>query len=101
MTDEIKEELDEKLADLGKFCTKHKMPLFVIYAEEEEKGKTEYGNFVLTPFELGMELTDDRITKYSASLNRNFSIRLSNSLLPEDRTGDIIDELMGDLPSGE
>ncbi len=96
MTEELMEELQTKLSDLGKFCTKHKLPMFFIYAEETEDHKTRYGHSVLTPFELGVELTDDKITKYSASLNKNFTIHLSNSLVPEDRTGDIIEELIGD-----
>ncbi len=96
MTDEIREELNNKLADFGKFCTRNKLPLFVVYAEETNGG-TEYGHFVLTPYELGIKLSDDRITKYSASLNNNFIIRLKNNLVPEDCLGDIIDDMVGDF----
>lgn len=87
---EQEKELEQKINDLYLFCLANKIPMFAIFANETEK-ETKYENLVITPHDVGIKLTDDKITKYSASLNKNFELRFKAAAKSEDSFENIID----------
>ncbi len=95
MEKEIQEQLEQKKKDLMLFCMANKIPMFSAFAEETVKG-TEYNSVVVTPYELSMKLTEDKITKFSAALNRHFEIRFKTFAKTEDEFDSAIDDLLED-----
>ena len=95
MKKEVSEELEAKKKELYLFCLANKVPCFCIFADETEKG-TEYSHVVVTPHEADTTLTDDKITKYSASLNKNFELRLKAHQKVEDEMDQAIDDLLAE-----
>jgi len=95
MKAEVLNELEARKKELFLFCLANKIPCFCIFANETESG-TEYEHVVVTPHEADMTLTDDKITKYSASLNKNFELRLKANQKIEDNMDQAIDDLLAD-----
>jgi len=88
-TPEIFEELDKKMNEVMDFCYRNRIPIFMTYAKEEN-GETAYVNNVITPINVDVLLSDDRITKYNASLNENLMIKFKRSS-PTTYAGDLMD----------
>lgn len=95
MTEESRKEIKEAVNTLTKLCILHQVPLFLVFAEEKDEG-TVYEHSVITPKEAGVVLTDDRITKYSASLNKNLVLTYKNADFTRQASGDVMDMLIGD-----
>lgn len=72
------ESLNEKISDLTRFCLENQIPFFLTCALEENDN-TKYVNKAITPMDLNVSLTNDRITKYAASLNENLVLKFKNS----------------------
>ncbi len=88
-------ELEERLTDLMRFCIDNDIPFFSTFALEEN-GKTTYVNRAVTPIELNVELSNDRITKYAASLNENLVLRFKGSR-PNVVTGDVVANMLDEM----
>lgn len=86
------EELNEKLNDIADFCFMHRIPIFMLYAKEEN-GATKYVNNVVTPMNVDVHLSDDKITKYNASLNENFQLKIKRNN-PTTYAGDLFDSIL-------
>ena len=84
MQEEVRAEFEKKKEELHKFCILNQIPIFMI-AADEKGSKTEYTSLCVTPQILDMELSDDRITKYCASLNKAFEIRFKTAAITEDK----------------
>ncbi len=95
MTGEVRAQLAQKKKDLLIFCLENKIPVFAVFADETDNG-TDYTDVVLTPREIGITLTEDRITKYSASLNKHFELRFKTHAKVEDELEGVIDDLITD-----
>jgi len=93
MENELKKEFLELRKQLFLFCLKHKIPMFSVFAEETEEG-TVYENTTLTPHDVGVTLSNDKITKYSASLNKNFELRFKSNVRLEDDADYAVDDLL-------
>ena len=89
---EVYEELEKKLNEIEQFCYKHSIPIFITYANEHDN-KTEYGHRVITPLAAGVRLSNDRITKYNASLNEQLLIRFKQNG-PQVYAGDLFDAII-------
>lgn len=86
--------ISRKLDELFRVCLDNNVPFFSTVALEEDNA-TRYISRTAAPVELGISLTDDRITKYIASLNDKFVLRIrksEESTMSGDLFGDIIDE---------
>ena len=94
MTNEMREEIKETVDKLTNLCISTQIPMFLIYAEEKDTG-TEYNHSVVTPIEAGVKLSEDKITKYSASLNKNLYLSFKGTGLEDMESGDMFDELVG------
>jgi len=88
----VYEELELKLNEIEQYCYKHRVPIFITYAKEHDN-KTEYGHHVVTPLAADVRLTDDRITKYNASLNEQLLIRFKQKG-PQVFAGDLFDAII-------
>ncbi len=93
MTSEVKMELEQKKKDLFLFCMTNKIPVFAVFADETETG-TNYTDVVVTPQEVDVKLSDDKITKYSGSLNKHFALRFIAHTQIEDEMDDALDDLL-------
>ena len=93
MTEEVRAELEKKKEDLQMFCLTHKIPLFMI-AADAKGSKTEYINLCVSPQIVGVELKDDKITKYCASLNKAFELRFKSFAATEDKIESAFDALL-------
>ena len=93
MDKEVRTQLEEKKKELLIFCLANKIPMFAVFADETDNG-TEYNNITITPHEIGVSLSEDKITKYSASLNKHFEIRFKTHAKTEDKIEDAIDSLL-------
>jgi len=89
LDNEIKNELNSMKNDLTLFCAEHKIPMFCVFADEEDK-ETKYIGSAVTPHDLDIELKNDKITKYAASMNKNFVIRFKNTDNEVDEYNDAI-----------
>jgi len=89
---EVFKELNEKLDEIMEFCIRNHIPIFTTYAKEKN-GTTEYINNVVTPINADVHLSNDRITKYNASLNENLVLKFKKSA-PETYAGDVFDSFM-------
>jgi hypothetical protein len=95
MEKEVKNQLDTKMKDLMLFCMKHRIPMFATFADEKN-GETKYESTVVTPYELGMKLSEDKITKFSAALNKHFELRFKTQAKMEDSIDAAIDDLISE-----
>lgn len=86
------ETLNEKINDLMMFCLENQIPFFLTCAMETKTG-TKYVNKAITPMDLSVTLTNDRITKYAASLNENLVLKFKNSS-PKFFAGDEYDSIL-------
>lgn len=69
-------ELAMKLAeDVRAYCSRHHIPMMFTMAEEQGNN-TKYTNFIVTPLEARVNLTDDRISKLNVAFDDGFYIRL-------------------------
>lgn len=93
MEKKIKDTLKEKQKELFILCLANKIPLFSVFADETNMG-TKYESAVVTPFEIGKELKNDKITKFSVALNDNFELRLKSHIKIEDDFENNIDKLL-------
>lgn len=89
---QVFEELNKKLNDIAEFCLMNRIPIFMLYAREEN-GTTKYVNNVITPINVNVHLSDDRITKYNASLNENFQLKIKRNN-PATYAGDVFDSIL-------
>ena len=95
MSDEVREELKQITENLYRFCIKHKIPIFMLYADETEDD-TKYEHMCITPHDVKVSLKNDRITKYGASLNENFELRFKSFIKTENEMEDAYDSLLDD-----
>lgn len=95
MTSEKETELNSLVENLRTFCVANAVPVFMVYGKDnKDKGhvrNAEYGHMVLTPFEVGKEYDDDKIVKYSASLNSNFDLRIREQIAISESIEDVFD----------
>lgn len=87
----FKEQITEKFREIEMLCIKNKVPCFLTCAIEEN-GATEYLHKTITPYLVGMKLTDNKIDKFNAALNSNITMSI-NTREPSAYIGDIYDEI--------
>ena len=90
----IEEIITSALDELTKTCLDLNVPFFATVGYESNS-KTKYINRAVTPIELGVNLTDDKITKYAASLNESFVLKIKsqeNNTVSGDMFGDIVEQ---------
>lgn len=96
-TEEIMLELEGALKALQDVCIKNKMPMFVSIATENVLPVKSI-NKSLSPTELGVKLSDDRIMKYIGSCNKHLALVYVNEDGISNKTeSDIIDELLEEM----
>ena len=86
----IYDQIEEKLNEILGLCMDNGIPFFATAAEEKD-GETVYHNAVATPFDVGVELSNDKITQFNAALNNEFYIKIRQT--PEEQSvADLIGE---------
>ena len=90
---EEKEKLDELIDELTNYCLMNQVALFAIYAKKTDEGE-RFGHTVITPAEAGIDLEDDRITKYAASLNKKLILSYVSREYFESECSDLFDEII-------
>ncbi len=101
MTTEIKEEFNKIMDGLRAFCITNEVPIFMLYGDDTvtdgKVSQVDYGHLVITPFEVGKEYKNDKILKYSASLNKNFDLRLKETIDMSQLMEDAFDSFMAEI----
>lgn len=90
--EKIMADLDKKISELESFCLKNKLPFFVSVATEPLLNTNGYVTRAITPTDIKVTLTEDRITKLSLSNNKHLKLVLENEQSETD-----IGDLYGDL----
>lgn len=94
---EVLDELEDKLNEIYRLAYNNRIPLFVLY-EPTVQDKMVLMHKILTTQDLSMTLEDDRITRYAASLDKDIGLVFKNDkvttreTLLNDALNDIIDE---------
>jgi hypothetical protein len=92
----MKQEVKDKLDELLSVCITENLPMFATVAEEVN-GETIYESRVQTPLRCRVPLTDDKITKYNASLNKHFNLVLKDREGAGDADADAIGAMLCDM----
>ena len=90
----VEDTINAKLDELLRVCLDNNVPFFAIVALEGDN-KTNYLHRAVAPVELSQTLTDDKITKYAASLNNNLVLKIKKdeaSTFSGDLFGDVVEE---------
>ena len=95
MENELQEQLNEKKKELMLYCLKNKIPMFFVTAEETQSG-TKYDSAVITPREVNVQLSDDKITKFAMALNKHFILQFKSHTNTESQIDDAIDCFLSD-----
>lgn len=96
---EALDEIEDKLNEIYRLAYKNRIPLLVLY-EPIVNGKMELAHKVLTADDLIMELEDDRVTRYAASLDKDIDLifketkTTTKQALLNDALNDALDDLM-------
>lgn len=97
ISQEVLDELEDKLNEIYRLAYNNRIPLFVLY-EPIVQDKMVLMHKILTTQDLSMTLEDDRITRYAASLDKDIGLVFKNDkattreTLLNDALNDIIDE---------
>lgn len=95
MTQEILNELNEKMEDLRLFCEKKQIPLIAIAVDPQTE---QYQNVGVTPTSLGMTLKNDKISKFNLACNDEFTIKIKTK--PEFYAGNLLTDIVEEEMNG-
>jgi hypothetical protein len=90
---EIFDTIHQKAKELRDFCLLHKIPMMITVAREEED-ETVYESEILTPTQLGVNLSDDRISKLNVAFTNGFCIRIKDDKLDNLAVGSAFSDMM-------
>ena len=87
------EEIRKKAISLREECSRCKIPMMVTFAREDAKG-TVYESEIVTPTQLGIQLSDDRFSKLNVAFTKGFYIRFKDNILDDVGAGDAFGQMM-------
>lgn len=89
--EEFTGQITEKFREVEMLCLKYKVPCFMTCALEDDN-ETNYLHMTITPYLVGVRLTDNKIDKFNAALNSNITMNLKTKE-PSVYMGDMFDEI--------
>ncbi len=88
-------ELDDKINALEQFCLLNKLPVYISVATEPLFGNIKYVTRSITPKDLKISVSEDRITPLSLSNNKHLKLTAIDEESEEDTSlGDLYADLV-------
>lgn len=92
LTEQQRNELEEKMRELLEICQICHVPFFLSCAIKNDDSGTEYSNMIYSAQSHNIKLKDDRIRKYMLIANGEFDVVPKREIIPFDPFGVIKDE---------
>lgn len=95
VSQDILDEMEDRLNELYRLAYENKIPLFVLY-EPVTEDHVEVKHKILTPHDLAMDFEGDQITRYAASLSKDIDLIFKDKKVTNRQTmiNDALDDLI-------